>query len=114
LPVERLAQLDSGDLCHCIGLIGRLKFPTQQIFLLYRLRSILGIDTGAAQEKELLYAIHMSSLYNVDLYKEIVVKEVSRIGAVSKYASHSGSREEYILRALLIKERPDISLNLQV
>ena len=51
LSPKGLAQFDPGDFCHRVPLIGRLQRPAEQGFLFYRLRGVLRINAGTAQEQ---------------------------------------------------------------
>lgn len=71
LAVERLTQFDAGDPGDRVGFIGRLEKTGQEVFLLYRLRCESGIDAGASQEENALYAGSISRFDLVCLDLEV-------------------------------------------
>lgn len=100
LPVVGPAQLDAGDFGHGVGLVGGFERAGEQIFLAQRLRRMLGIDAGAAQEQQFPDAGPESCLDYICLDHQIVVDELGRPSAVSQDAPHLGGGQEYILGAL--------------
>ncbi|MNE42164.1 hypothetical protein D3C80_1362720 [compost metagenome] len=49
LAIVRLAELDAGNLGHCIGFVGALQHAGQQGAFPHRLACQLGVDAGAAE-----------------------------------------------------------------
>ena len=50
LPVVRFTHLDAGDFGNGIRFVGRLQKTCQEVLLLHRLRSELGIYAGGAEK----------------------------------------------------------------
>ena len=105
LEVEALAHLEPCDLSDSIGLVGVLQRSSEEGFFAERLLGLSGIDTGAAEEEEVLYAVAEALSDDVLLYLEVVVDEVSAVGIVRHDPPDVCCCEDYRLRALLIEER---------
>jgi hypothetical protein len=104
LEVEALTHLEPCDLSDSIGLVGVLQRSSEEGFFAERLLGLSGIDAGAAEEEEVLYAVAEALSDDVLLYLEVVVDEVSAVGIVRHDPPDVRSCEDHRLRALLIEE----------
>ena len=105
LEVEALTHLEPRDLSDSVGLVGVLQRSREEGFFAEGLLGLSGIDAGAAEEEEILYAVAEALSDDVLLYLEVVVDEVSAVGVVRHDPPDVRCRKDYRLRALLIEER---------
>ena len=105
LEVEALTHLEPCDLSDSIGLVGVLQRSREEGFFAERLLGLSGIDAGAAEEEEVLYAVAEALSDDVLLYLEVVVDEVSAVGIVRHDPPDVCCCEDHRLGALLIEER---------
>ena len=79
LKVVALAHLQSGNLSDGIFLVGIFQRRSKEHILAHRLRCILWIDAGRAQEEELLHAMRISIADYVALHLHVLHDEVGTI-----------------------------------
>ncbi|GBE48596.1 hypothetical protein BMS3Bbin12_01776 [bacterium BMS3Bbin12] len=94
-----LAHLDAGDLGHGVPLIGRFQRTAQQVFFLDRLRGVLGVDAGGAEEQEFAHAGAVGDVDDVGLDEQVVANELGGPGVVGEDAADLGGDEEDVLGA---------------
>ena len=104
LEVEALTHLEPCDLSDSIGLVGVLQRSREEGFFAEGLLGLSGIDAGATEEEEVLYAVAEALSDDVLLYLEVVVDEVSAVGIVRHDPPDVCCCEDHRLRALLIEE----------
>src|SRR5262249_38075062 len=71
-----LTKLDAGDLCDCIGFVGRLQRSRQQRGLGDRLGSFTRIDARRAEEQKFFDTCAVRSMDDVRFDEQIVVEKV--------------------------------------
>ena len=104
LKVKALAHLQTGNLGNGIRLVGILQRRSQQYILSHRLRSISGIDAGAAQ-KEQFFDLMTETLSNdILLNLQIIIDKVGTIQTVGHNTPDMSGSQNDIFRLLLIKE----------
>lgn len=94
LAVVGPAHGDAGDLGHGVRLVGRLEFAVQEILLAQRLGGKLGIDTGAAEEKQFLDGMQVALVDDICLDGQVVVDKFGGAVAVGQDTAHPGRSEE--------------------
>ena len=104
LQVVALAHLQTGNLGDGIFLVGVLQRRREQAVLLHRLRGILGIDAGRAQEEQTLHTVTIGLADDVALHEHVLHDEVGSIERVGHDATHEGCRQNDGLGALLVEE----------
>ena len=114
LEIVALAHFQAGYLCNGILFVGVLQWRGEQAILFHRLGCILGIDAGATQEEEFLYAMGVGFTDDVALYLHVHHDEVRPIEHIGHNAAHKSSRQHHSIRLLFIKELLDSILIRQV
>ena len=104
LEVVALAHLQAGDLRYRIFLVGVFKRRCEQAVLPHRLRGVLRVDAGRAQEEELPHAVGVRLGDHVALDPHVHHDEVGAVEAVGHYATDEGGGEDDGVRALLVEE----------
>ena len=85
-----VAELDAGDLRDRVGLVGDLERTGEQGILADRLGGELRVDATRAQEEQLADARTAGPVDDVSGHRQIVVKEVVRLGRVGLDAPDAG------------------------
>ena len=114
LQVVALAHLQAGNLCNGILLVGVFQRAGQQAVFLHRLRCILGIDTGATQEEEFLYAMGVCFADDIALNLHVHHDEVCPIEHIGHDAAYEGCGQHNGIGLFFIEELPDCYLVCQV
>lgn len=102
--VIRAALTDSGNFSNGVGIIGRLKWAGQQVFLFHRLWSKFGIDTGAAEKQKARDTTFPGVVNDVVLNHQVVMNELTLIAAVGNDAAHPCRRKENVFRSVITEK----------
>ena len=105
LTVQEFAVLETGNFRQGVGLIGLLQFTGKQAAFLHGLRRHAGVDTGGAQELQLLAAVLPGRVDDVHFQRHVVIHEIGQCFLIGHDAADLGSSKEHILRLLLCKKR---------
>ena len=79
-------------------------YKRQEHIFAHRLRCILRIDAGRAQEEEFLHAMRISVADYVALHLHVLHDEVCTIQRIRHDTAHEGSSQYYCIRLFLVKE----------
>ena len=98
-----IAEFDARDFGKGIGFVGGFQRPGQQGILRDGLRRVFGVNTGRSQKKQFGHTAPVRGLDEVGLHHQVIVEKFGPVGIVGVDASHFGSRNQNISRALLLK-----------
>ena len=104
LDGETLAHLEAGDLGDGVWLVGILERRHKQGILPHRLRRLLGIDAGRAEEQEFLDPVLPALADDVLLDLQVLVDEVGAVFQVGHNAPDVRGGKDDGVRALGIEE----------
>src|ERR1019366_2461654 len=98
LAVVAPAHLDSRNLGDCVGAVGRLQRPGQQVVFPNRLGAEPGVDAGGAKEEQAFHPGIAAGLDQVGLDDEVVADKVGWGALVGENAADPGCGKEDKLR----------------
>ena len=107
LQVVALAHLKTCNLGNGVRLVGVLQGTSEKGVLHHRLRGLLGIDAGAAEEEKLLHTVGICLTDNVALDLHVHHDEVGTVEAVGHDASHESGCQHNGIGLLFIEELLD-------
>lgn len=88
------AHLDTCQVGHGVGGIGRLQVTAPQMPLIHRLRALARINAGVGHEEQLLHPILPGRLDEVGLDLQIRGDEVGAVGLVGHQSAYLGGGDE--------------------
>lgn len=100
LPPVGLDELQPGDLGNGVPLVRLLEWTREECLLVDRLRRVLGVDAGGAEEDKALDAGLVGGVDDVRLDHQVVVEERRGARGVRRDAADFRSREEDDVRAV--------------
>jgi hypothetical protein len=109
-----LAKFDAGNLCNCVGLIGRFKLSRKEIFLSHWLGSKSWINTGTSQEQKFLDSVSIGCVNHIAFNDKVIVDEISRVGIVGVNASNLGCGQENVFGFLIFEKILNIPLDFEI
>ena len=104
LEVVTFAHFQAGNLCNRVFLVGVLQRGGQKAVFLHRLRGVLRVDAGGAEEEEFLHSVGVGLADDVALNFHIHHYEVRPVEAVGHYSADERGCEHYGIRSFFIEE----------
>ena len=107
LQVVTLAHLQAGNLRDGVLLVRVLQWAGEETVLLHRLRGILGIDAGGAEEEQFLDIVGVGFADHIALDLHVHHDEVGAVEAVGHDTADEGGGQHHGVRTLFVEELLD-------
>ena len=104
LQIETFAQLQPGNFCDSVRLVGVFERRGEQCAFGNGLHGIARINAGASKEKKLLHAVAETLADDILLDLQVLVDEIGAVDAVSHDSAHVCGSENHIFGLLGIEE----------
>ena len=103
LQVVAFAHLEARNLSNCVFFVSVLEFACEQRVFFHRLRCVLRVDAGGAQEKELFHVVGVGLAEHVALNFHVHHHEVRTIKRVRHDATDKGRSQNDSIGAFFVK-----------